>query len=241
MTVSAAANRFVMDLGMNNGDDTAYYLAKGYDVVALEANPRLAFAGRARFAPEIAAKRLTLVEAAIWKTSGIVTFHVNDDNDHWSSIEPGWAGRDDTATHPVEVPAVTLGDLFKRHGSPFYLKIDVEGVDGLVLDQLREQPTKPSYVSVEDCRFGFDYIETLAAAGYDGFKLLDQSTVGEMRDTEIDYDFPASSSGPFAEDVPGHWLAKREFVDLYARTVRDRSGRRLAPRTNWWDIHAARL
>ncbi len=40
MTVFADSSRFIMDLGMNNGDDTAYYLAKGFDVVAIEANRR---------------------------------------------------------------------------------------------------------------------------------------------------------------------------------------------------------
>ena len=31
--------KLVYDVGMNNGDDTAYYLRMGYRVVAFEANP----------------------------------------------------------------------------------------------------------------------------------------------------------------------------------------------------------
>ena len=31
--------QLVVDMGMNDGTDTAYYLAKGLDVVAIEANP----------------------------------------------------------------------------------------------------------------------------------------------------------------------------------------------------------
>ncbi|MCE7030814.1 FkbM family methyltransferase [Jiella avicenniae] len=230
----------VMDLGMNNGDDSAYYLAKGFAVVALEANGELVAACRRRFVGEIASGRLTIVEAAIFSSEGEVTFLVNEANDHWSSIEPGWAGREDTATRPVTVPAVTLDTLFRRHGVPHYLKIDVEGVDGIVLDQLAEAPVKPAYVSVEDCRFGFDYVETLSRAGYRRFKLFDQSTVPELIDPAITYRFPAGSSGPFGEDVPGEWLDVEEFVELYATTVRDRAGNRLAPRSRWWDIHAKR-
>lgn len=229
---------FVMDLGTNNGDDSAYYLAKGFTVVALEANGGLVAACRRRFAAEIAAGRLTLVEAAIWTQDGEVTFLVNEANDHWSSIEPGWAGREDTATRPERVPAVTLRTLFERYGVPHYLKIDVEGVDGIVLDQLAEAPVKPDYVSVEDCRFGFDYVETLSRAGYGRFKLLDQSRVPDLSDPSISHRFPAGSSGPFGEDVPGEWLEQRDFLELYATTVRDRKGNRLAPRTRWWDIHA---
>jgi hypothetical protein len=40
----------VLDVGMHNGDDTAYYLASGYDVVAVEANPTLCASARDRFA-----------------------------------------------------------------------------------------------------------------------------------------------------------------------------------------------
>ncbi len=54
MTVFADDSRFIIDLGMNNGDDTAFYLAKGYNVVAVEANPHLVAAARVRFAKDIA-------------------------------------------------------------------------------------------------------------------------------------------------------------------------------------------
>jgi hypothetical protein len=58
---------FIMDVGAHNGDDTAYYLHRGYRVVAVEASP--------------------------------------------------------------DVPSVTMGDLLERHGVPYYLKIDIEGMD----------------------------------------------------------------------------------------------------------------
>ncbi len=240
MTVFAPADRMVMDLGMNNGDDTAYYLAKGFEVVALEANPALAAVGRTRFAEEIAAGRLRLEEAAIWSSAGTVTFHVNEANDHWSSIEPGWAGREDTPTRAVEMPAVTLEMLFARHGVPHYLKIDVEGVDAIVLDQLRDLPSKPAFVSVEDCRFGFHYIAALAEAGYVSFALVDQSQVPAMRDPALPYAFPKGSSGPWGDALPGPWQERVAFERLYETTVRDRKGNRIAPRSHWFDIHARR-
>ncbi len=34
-------NDLVYDIGMNNGDDTAYYLSLGFRTVAIEANPEL--------------------------------------------------------------------------------------------------------------------------------------------------------------------------------------------------------
>ncbi len=241
MTVFADDSRFIIDLGMNNGDDTAFYLAKGYNVVAVEANPHLVTAARTRFAKAIDGHRLTILENAICGTAGRVTFYVNEDNDHWSSIDIGWAGRSDHTCRPVEVEAITLNDIFDRFGTPLFVKIDVEGMEQVVLNQLATQMIKPLYVSVEDSNSGVDFIETLAHCGYDGFKLLDQSTVPGLQDPLLGRVFTKSSSGPFGKDVPGHWLDKHEVLKLYAETVSSRASRRHAARPQWWDIHAAKL
>jgi FkbM family methyltransferase len=234
-------SRLVADLGMNNGDDTGFYLRKGFKVVALEANPGLCRNAETRFADAISQGSLAIVNAAIWDQSGEVTFHVNLDNDHWSSIETGWAGRDNSRMQPITVRSMTLDELFAEHGVPYYLKIDVEGVDLQVLEQLNSLSRLPARVSVEDCRFGFQYLDILASAGYNGFKLLDQSTVPELRDETSGAAFPKGASGPLGDEISGAWLSHDDIVALYASTVRDHEGNRIADRTHWWDIHAARL
>jgi len=241
MSRYAKDSRLILDLGMNNGDDTAFYLGRGFKVVALEANPTLCARAEKRFRAEIETGRLTVRNVAIWDKSGQATFYVNPDNDHWSSLDPGWAGREGSRCKEISVPCVTLASLIGEFGAPHYLKIDVEGVDQSVLAQLQDSDPLPLYVSVEDCRFGLQYIETLAACGYDGFKLLDQSTVGHMTDPATGHVFPAGSSGPFGNDVPGEWRSHADMVKLYSSTVRDRTGNRLAPRTRWWDIHCTHL
>lgn len=241
MTAFAADSRTIFDLGMNNGDDTDYYLRLGFDVVALEANPALCARASHRFSEAVGDGRLTIVNAAIWESSGETTFFVNLENDHWSSIDPGWAGREDTACREIKVRCVTLDELFERFAVPYYLKIDVEGVDQVVLDQLRSVDRLPQCVSVEDCRFGYRYMETLSACGYDGFKLLDQSTVPALRDYRAGHAFQPGSSGPLGADIEGSWLSHAEVVRVYSTTVRDFDGNRLAPRTRWWDIHCTHL
>ena len=238
--MTAYNDRLIFDLGMNNGDDTGYYLGKGFDVVALEANPSLCRRATERFGAEIAAGKLAVVNAAIWDKSGEVTFHVNLDNDHWSSIETGWAGRDNSRIEAITVKSLTLGDLFAHYGVPYYLKIDVEGVDLAVLEQLETLTPLPARISVEDCRFGFQYLDILARSGYDGFKLLDQSTVPSLMDETRGQPFPKGASGPLGDDITGDWLPHAATVALYASTVRDHEGNRIAPRTQWWDIHGAR-
>lgn len=227
----------VFDLGMNNGDDTAHYLRCGFSVLAVEANPVLCAQARDRFQAEIAAGRVTVLQVAIAEQDGTATFFVNLDNDHWSSLDPGWAGRDGTATRETTVEAVTLETLVARFGAPHFLKVDVEGVDRTVIEQVRALTVRPRYVSVEDCRFGPLYLEAFRDCGYDSFKLLDQSTVPTLLDPYSGQPFPAGSSGPCCEAVPGPWLSYEDMVNHYHETVRDRAGTRLAPRTHWWDIH----
>jgi FkbM family methyltransferase len=241
MTRFAKDSRLIFDLGMNNGDDTAFYLSRGFKVVAVEANPALCKKATARLEKPIGDGRLTIVNAAIWEKAGETTFYVNLDNDHWSSLDIAWANRDGSRYESIGIKCVTLAGLFGEFGVPHYLKVDVEGVDHTVLEQLRGQSLLPQYVSVEDCRFGFQYMEALASRGYDGFKLLDQSTVPLMIDATTGQTFPAGSSGPFGGDLPGEWLTHKDMVTFYSTTVRDIEGNRIAPRTHWWDIHCTHM
>ena len=231
----------IYDLGMNNGDDTEFYLKRGFDVVAVEANPELCRQAEERFSGAIAAGRLTIVKAAIGASDGDVTFHVNLDNHHWSSTDIGWAGRDDSACEAITVAGVRLATLYDRHGVPCFLKIDVEGADMMVLEQAVAHPVLPTFLSIEDCRFGFDYTRILSDAGYQAFQLVDQSRIGGTRDPLCGHVFPTGSSGLFGPDLPDAWEPYPDFIETYATTVRTREGVRLAPRTRWWDIHAARI
>ena len=53
-----------MDLGVSDGADTAYYLAKGFQVIAVEADPEACGRLRLRFESEIKAGALSLLNFA---------------------------------------------------------------------------------------------------------------------------------------------------------------------------------
>ncbi len=237
MTRYARDSRMIFDLGLNDGEDTAFYLKRGFNVVALEANPVLCENVLRRFDSDIGKGHLQVLNVAISDRSGSAKFYVNLENDHWSSLDSTWAGRDGSTFKETTVECVTLRELFAQFGVPYYLKIDVEGADRTVLEQLRGSEVLPLFVSVEDCRLGFDYMRIMAACGYNAFKLLDQSTVPQLKDPETGHVFAAGSTGPFGDDLPGQWLTHDGMVEHYATTVRDRTGNRIAPRNHWWDIH----
>lgn len=65
----------IFDVGVHNGQDTAYYLKKGFRVVGVEASPEICRVLRQVFANEISDGRCMLVEAAVSSTSGPGKFH----------------------------------------------------------------------------------------------------------------------------------------------------------------------
>lgn len=208
----------VFDLGMNNGDDAAYYLGKGFDVIAVEANPVLCATAKRRFGDKI-----TIVNAIVCGKQGQQKFYLNLDNNHWSSIDRIWASRNKSRTEEITVQCLTINDLFAQYGIPHYAKIDIEGADLEVLASLSEAKTIPTYLSIEDCRFGFQYLAMMKEYGYRKFNLSEQSQF-------------SGSSGPFGDDLGG-WMTYDKMLDHYVKIVRDHNGRRIAPENNWFDIH----
>ena len=92
----------VFDVGMHNGDDTAFYLYQGYRVVSVEADPTLAKSASIRFAEQIAAGRLTVCNAGIAESTGTATFWICDDKTEWNSFDERIAARNGNRHHAVE-------------------------------------------------------------------------------------------------------------------------------------------
>ena len=84
-------SKLIYDVGVHNGDDSAYYLHKGYRVVGIEANPEIAATLRKRFATEISSGALQLIEAGIAEGEGDLDFFVCNENTEWSSFDPNKA------------------------------------------------------------------------------------------------------------------------------------------------------
>lgn len=175
-------SNLVYDVGLFDGADTAYYLFRGYNVVAVDANPAMIEKARQRFAREIADKRLTLLNVGISSTPGTATFWVSDQPE-WSSFDRTIASRDGTGHKPVDIPIVPFAQLIAEHGVPHYLKIDIEGNDRLCVEGLRGSAL-PQYLSVESECVGDSAVlsdaeatamlELLREIGYRKFKMVDQ-------------------------------------------------------------------
>ena len=94
----------IYDVGMNNGDDTAYYLRRGFRVVAIEANTRLAKCAAERFRTQISSGQLRILNIGIAAEEGELPFWICETYSEWSSLDREIASRDGCPHHEVMVP-----------------------------------------------------------------------------------------------------------------------------------------
>lgn len=172
----------IFDVGMYDGKDTAYYLASGYDVVAVEANPEFCKAPRERFAAEIASGRLTICNVGIAEQAGKLEFWVSDEPE-WSSFHRESATRAGVSASPIVVPTIRFADLLNEYPAAIYVKIDIERNDALCIRELERCSSLPTYISFELSFAGgraADDVQLLRKLGYQAFKCLRQNDWREI-------------------------------------------------------------
>jgi FkbM family methyltransferase len=233
-------NDLIFDIGLHRGLDTEWYLAKGFRVVAVEANPRLADEVSTRLAGAVAAGKLIVENVGIAPSPGTLPFFVNHDNDEWSSFDEKLGTRESSSFEVMPIPCINARTLFERHGLPYFVKIDIEGFDHHVVRALGQLSEKPRYVSVEDN--GFESFLELFAIGCRSFKFLDQVEKWNIKlpnppleGVFAEGKFGAGTSGPFGDEVPGEWLRTDSAALYYLTQVRPPG---VGLREHWWDIHA---
>jgi FkbM family methyltransferase len=161
----------IYDVGMNNGDDTAYYLQRGFRVIAVEANPILVSQAIRRFQREVAEDRLIVLNVGIAEQPESLPFWICETYSEWSSFDQNIASRDGCPHHAITIACRRFESVLEEYGIPYYLKVDIEGNDLLCLQDLNAGDL-PKYISVEatDIRL----LIVLRDLGYTSFKCISQ-------------------------------------------------------------------
>ena len=223
-------SHLIYDVGGHLGEDTDFYLRKGFKVVAIEANPVLAEKLRERFSSNLSDGSLTLIDSAIAEDTGEVDFYVNQSFSIWGTIRPTWAERNagfgSSSSQLIKVKATNFSDVLSQHGVPYYLKIDIEGADLLCLESLAQKPDKPRFVSIESEKKSWDGLlhefEMFEKLGYSHFKIVDQKNIDRQKPPNpavegqfVDHTFEPGSSGLFGDELPGKWLTRNQALRRY--------------------------
>ena len=226
-------NNLIYDVGMHKGEDTDFYLNKGFKVIGFEADPELIVFCKSRFKNEITKKRLIIVEGAIVDkiSNSKVKFYKNTANTVWGTILPEWAERNkmDKATSEITyVNEVDFSECLKKYGVPYYLKIDIEGMDVHCCETLLNFNEKPNYISIESEKKNFNLlineISLFKKLGYDKFKIIQQDGISKQKENEntiegkyVNCNFVEGSSGLFGSDLPGEWLSESQAINKYKK------------------------
>jgi FkbM family methyltransferase len=221
---------------MHRGEDTEFYLRKGFRVVAFEAHPDLAGYCRNRLEEFIAREQLIIVEGAILDPDAIaagnrrIRFHKNDDLSVWGTVRGDWAERNarlGTSSSTIEIDAVDFSDAIREHGVPYYMKIDIEGCDMACVNALRGFRERPDYLSIESDKTSFakikSEIEALAELGYDCFQAIEQSAIPSSQTPPnppsegkyVAQHFENGSSGLFGSELGDAWKSKNSILRQY--------------------------
>jgi len=232
--------KVIYDIGSNNGDDIPYYLMKCDRVVAVEANPLLSDVIKSRFAEEINNGKVVVESCVITDNPdlGEVNFYIHKHN-HVLSQFPSPLSDQLTEFDVVKLPSASILDIINRHGTPYYIKMDVEHYEVPLLKTLFTNNIRPPYISAES--HSWEVFETIVnKGGYKRLKLVTGWSVCDVYKNRLiehhitknfmPYSFPHHSSGPFGNDVDGNWLNIIDFCNLL-----------LAENVGWKDIHATNI
>jgi len=226
----------IFDIGMHKGEDSQYYLKKGFDVAAFEAHPGLISETKKSFAKFIGDKRLRIIEGAIVPDPGVefIVFYQYADRTKWGTIESGVvqsSAKRAKGVSEIKVPTIDFASILQQTGMPYYMKIDIEGADIHCLEVLKSFDTRPAYLSIEaieqDIGIQTKQIELLCELGYDRFKAVQQARMHRRvlpalssEGQSVQHEFAKGSSGPFGSDLGGEWRSADEILVDYERIFR---------------------
>lgn len=235
LKLTPSDKNLIYDVGMHHGQDTDFYLKKGFKVIGFEANPANVNVCKKRFARAIDDGRLIIVEGAIVENAFAnkqekVRFYLNKDHSFWGSTSDDWAYRNEvmgTSNEMTEVGAVDFGQAVEKHGMPFYLKADIVGSETICLRALLAFENKPEYLSIRSEKVIFDRLREefrlLEQLGYDKFKAIQQdfsqvNAIFTAPDGEkITHNFEEGGSGFFGEETTGQWKTKEQTLKEYRK------------------------
>ncbi len=205
----------VFDVGAHVGDRIGAFRRLGARVIALEPQPALAKTLRLIYGRD---PMVTIHGDAVGRESGSVALNLNLKNPTVSTVSadfmaaaaeaPGWKGQ--VWSKCVQVSLITLDALIAQHGTPAFIKIDVEGYEAEVLAGLSQPVSALSFeLTLIQRNVAHACIARCHALGYAQFN----ASLGESQIFEHGAWIDAKALARWLDDLP----LQANSGDIYAR------------------------
>jgi len=227
--------KIIYDLGASIGENLSYYLLKSDLVIAVEANKKSCELIKKKFNNQIIQKKLIVENCIISDEDSLKDeFYIHKTNHLLSQFpKPKYSLIDNF--EKVMIEKKDIYKLINQYGSPYYIKIDLEEYDNIILKRIFDLNINPEYISAE----AINYIVInlfLNNKNYNSYKLVEGKNVGiaykktklNINNQKYTYSFPENSAGPFGNDILGKWINKKNFNEFMK-----------FKKQGWRDIHVS--
>lgn len=204
----------VFDVGAHVGDRIAAFRRLGARVVALEPQPALAKTLQLIYGRDA---KVTIEAAAVGRQAGSIELNVNLANPTVSTAStdfiaaaadaPGWENQ--IWSKRLRVPLTTIDALIAHHGSPAFIKIDVEGFEAEALAGLSQPVAALSFeFTLIQRNVARECIERCRTLGYTQFN----AALGESHTFEHDEWVDTNAISRWLDGLP----PRANSGDIYA-------------------------
>jgi FkbM family methyltransferase len=230
--------KIIFDIGANQGQNLNYFLEKADVVVAFEANSNLVSNIKEKFKDFIDSGKLVIENVAIIDDGNIekINFFIKKGKGITSTLFP--ENPDKLEKQEVKCGKASL--LIKKYLEIYkiseieYIKIDIEGADHLVLNDLLINNVLAKNLSVECHKH--EVIELLLKTQYKSFKFVKGGDLFFKENVKITtkdnnkkiINFDKHSSGPYGDDIPGDYYDKNSILPFFLNNG-----------LGWIDVHCS--
>ena len=188
--------------------------------VAVEANPLLAKRITSKFSKDIEEGRLKIYNNCIVdnKVDDTVEFYRHKTRSGLSRF--GKPLRFLSDFEVINVEPITYQEIVAEVGAPYYVKIDLEGLDYMIYNSIVKSGEIPMYIS---CENSTEYMKKLLTENslFKSFNIISFYNYATIYEKDV-----RMSAGPFGNDIKSPWLDQKSILELYDSMP-----------TTWFDIH----
>jgi hypothetical protein len=155
----------------------------------------------------------------------------------WNTCDPIYAEvnmKKGASYREVVVPGISMKEILSKHGTPYYLKTDIEGMDIIPLRALEAGNDLPKYVSLEipkhNLELALEEILLLEKLGYNKYYFSSQVMLKYRKAPQpareggyAEFRPSGAVTGLFGDEIDGAWVpfdrAVEKLVELYRHHV----------------------